>query len=301
MAAPRIRDGRRDVPTTHMMCGLRTAACTGAHPRGAPRGQRGQVIHRGRAPPSTHPLSKSAREQARSRERIGFRNDIRPATGRSHGRRSPGVRGEGGAPARPAGRAGGGVAPAHAALRAVRAAGRRAGGGGVVLAPVEPPRGREGPGADGRQDPEPARRDPRARRDRGAGGRGVRLLAPCRAREPAARLRGRTGAARGVPRLQRRRRTLPALQRALRGGARGGLRDRRAARAQPRGAGLAGLARAGRDGVLELCRPALLERPGLPDRGAADRRAPRGGLPGRRASRQSPRRPSRVGADAGGA
>src|SRR5579862_105567 len=191
--------------------------------------------------------------------------------------------------------------PAQSAGLPARASGARRSSG--TLAPaarrgcgLSPLRGRVAHAALGRghstrarpaagQGAEPARRGAPSRRDAACARRRVQLLEAARPREPPARFRARAHAARRLHRTRDGRRALPALQRALRHGADGRLRDRRAPRAFTARAGLARGAGPRRDGSVELCRSALQERAAAAavraaGRARADRRAARAGRRG---------------------
>ena len=110
------------------------------------------------------------------------------------------------------------------------------------------------------QGAEPARRFAPSRWHIAWARRRVQLLEAARPRQPPARLRQGTHAARGLHRARDGRRAVPALQRALRGGAASRMRDRRAPCAFAPRARLARGAGARCDGGVELRRPAVQER-----------------------------------------
>jgi PAS domain S-box-containing protein len=142
--------------------------------------------------------------------------------------------------------------------------------------------------------PAPGRRA--AGRPGGACRASVQLLACAGARDAAPRLRGRARIARGLHGGAHRRRAVPALQRAVRGGTRCGRGHRRAPCAFAARAGLGGRAGPRRHRVLELPRPALSPAGALRDRGAAGCAAPGGAAARPVAAAPQPRDAARVAA-----
>ena len=120
-----------------------------------------------------------------------------------------------------------------------------------------------------RQGAQPAARRPGARSPAHAATRNIQLLAPAWPAEPPARFRHRPHAATGLPGPGDRRWAVPAVERALSGGARKRVRNRRAPRPLAPRPGLGGGARTRRDRRLELRGPALSRPRSTPDRGAA--------------------------------